>query len=107
MQPNVEFLGLCSWQVKCRRSQGGKFRDDSTRGLVHTLSVGVAQLHAGLCCCSATVRHRKRASAFLCWILPYLDHQAASKSTLSHHQVRYYQEESPDEECYSPLEGVL
>src|SRR5258708_17846938 len=86
MRPHQQFLGRCAEQVNCRRAQAGKFRNGTTGSLVHTLSIGIAQPHPGLCCRPATVRHGKCTTTFRASILPYLDHQAATTSALSPHQ---------------------
>src|SRR5438067_152197 len=107
MQPDPEFLGLCCRHVKFCRAQLGKVRDSPTGSLVHTISVGIAQTDPGLCCRSASIRHYKRSTPFLCQILSDLDHHSAGKGALSHHQVRYPQDDYPDEERYRPLKRVL
>src|SRR5215831_2374528 len=107
MQPDLEFLCLCSRHMEFCRAQLGKFWDSTTGSLAHPLSVSIAQLHASLCCSSASVRHCKRATPILCWTLPDLDDQAAGKSALAHHQVRYSQDDYPHQDRYRPLEDVL
>src|SRR5258708_26366233 len=95
--------------MKFSGAEIAKFQDGAASSLVHTLSIGIAQPDPGLRCSPATIGHHKRAAGVLCRcrVLPYLDHHAASKCALAHYQVRYSQDDDPNQYCHRLLEKVL